>query len=59
MTMSLCIVARNEAHFIGRAIASARGLVDQIVVVDTGSTDGTPDVARRAGADVQDRKSVV
>ena len=52
MTVSLCIVARNEAHFIGRAIASARALVDQIVVVDTGSTDGTPEVARRAGAEV-------
>jgi tetratricopeptide (TPR) repeat protein len=52
VTVSLCIVARNEAHFIGRAIASARALVDQIVVVDTGSTDGTPNVARRAGAEV-------
>ena len=52
VTVSLCIVARNEAHFIGRAIASARALVDQIVVVDTGSTDGTPEVARRAGAEV-------
>ena len=52
MTVSLCIVARNEAHFIGRAIASAQALADQIVVVDTGSTDGTPEVARRAGAEV-------
>ena len=52
MTISLCIVARNEAHFIARAIASARAVVDQVVVVDTGSTDGTPDLARKAGAEV-------
>ena len=52
VTISLCIVARNEAHFIARAIASARAVVDQIVVVDTGSTDGTPDLARQAGAEV-------
>lgn len=52
MRISLCIVARNEASFIAAAIASARSVVDEVVVVDTGSTDDTPAVARGAGAHV-------
>lgn|GEM_PF-1118125 len=50
MKVSLCVVARNEAGFLDDCIESARAVVDEIVVVDTGSTDGTPDVAARAGA---------
>jgi LPS sulfotransferase NodH/glycosyltransferase involved in cell wall biosynthesis/Flp pilus assembly protein TadD len=50
MRISLCIVARNEALFLRACIASARPAVDEVVVVDTGSTDGTPDIAREAGA---------
>ena len=52
MRLSLCIVARNEARFIRASIASARPVVDEVIVVDTGSSDGTPDLARQAGARV-------
>lgn len=52
MRISLCVVARNEAAFIGETIASAQPIVDEAVVVDTGSTDATPDIARDAGAKV-------
>jgi hypothetical protein len=41
------MIARNEAHVITRCLDSARPLIDFVVVVDTGSTDGTPDVVRR------------
>lgn len=46
-TIGLCLIAKNEAHCIERCLASATRLVDFILVVDTGSTDGTQDVIRR------------
>lgn len=52
MRISLCIVVRNESAFLRDCIESARPIVDEVVVVDTGSTDGTPELARRAGARV-------
>ncbi len=52
MSVSLCIVTRDEAALLERCIASARPVVDEVVVVDTGSRDGTPECARRAGARV-------
>jgi glycosyltransferase involved in cell wall biosynthesis len=52
--ISLSMIARDEAALIGDCIASAKGAVDDVVVVDTGSEDGTPDLARRAGAKVVD-----
>lgn len=50
--ISLCMVVKDEALLLSRALASARDAVDEIVVVDTGSTDGTPEIARNAGARV-------
>ena len=37
--LSVCIIARNEEANLPRAIASVRGIADEIVVADTGSTD--------------------
>lgn len=51
-TLSLCMIVRNEADVIGRCLDSVADVVDEMVVVDTGSLDGTPDLARSAGADV-------
>ncbi len=39
--VSVVIITRNEAHSIGSAIASVRSLSDDVVVVDSGSTDDT------------------
>jgi glycosyltransferase involved in cell wall biosynthesis len=50
--LSVFIIARNEADRIGRAIAAVRNLSDDIIVVDSGSTDGTQQVAEEAGARV-------
>ncbi len=50
--ISCFIIAKNEADRIGRTIASVSGLVSEIVVVDSGSTDGTQAVAEAAGARV-------
>ncbi|MCL8209362.1 MAG: tetratricopeptide repeat protein [Actinomycetia bacterium] len=46
------VLARNEADNIERCLAALQPAVDAIVVVDTGSTDGTAALARRAGAEV-------
>lgn len=46
------IIAKNEAERIARTIRSVQGLVQEIMVVDSGSTDGTQDIARALGAKV-------
>lgn len=47
------MIVKNEAGRVERAIASVAGLVDEVVVYDTGSTDDTVERARAAGAVVQ------
>lgn len=46
------MIARDEARCIGRALASVRGVVDRLLVLDTGSRDATAALAAQAGADV-------
>src|SRR4030095_3640898 len=53
-TISLCMIVRNEERFISQCLKSVRGFVDQIIVVDTGSTDTTRELARQFGAEVFD-----
>lgn len=48
--VSACLITKDEADNLPTCFASLRGVVDEIVVYDTGSGDGTPDVARRLGA---------
>jgi glycosyltransferase involved in cell wall biosynthesis len=48
--ISLCMIARNEEHNLARCLASVEGVVDEIVLVDTGSSDRTPDIAVAHGA---------
>ena len=56
MTVALAMIARDEEAILGRAIESARTLVDDVVVVDTGSTDRTRELASDAGARVFTRE---
>ena len=46
-TISLCMIVKNEEAVLGRCLDSAAGLVDEFVVVDTGSTDATREIATR------------
>src|SRR5919109_146970 len=56
MTLSVCIITHNEEANIGRTLASVTDLVKQtggeIIVVDSGSTDRTVEIARSYGAKV-------
>ena len=50
MTFSAVIITRNEAAHLGRCLASLRGVADEVIVVDSGSTDATLDIAAEHGA---------
>jgi glycosyltransferase involved in cell wall biosynthesis len=47
--LSICIITFNEEHNLPRLLHSAQGLAEEIVVVDSGSTDRTAEIARSAG----------
>ena len=51
-TLSIVLIARNEEAHLRRCLESVRGLADEIVLADTGSTDGTVAIARECGARV-------
>ena len=52
LKISACYIAKNEAENLAKSIKSLKNQVNEIVVVDTGSTDNTIVVARRLGARV-------
>jgi len=55
LRVSVIIPTHNEAQAIGRVLADLPSqLVTEVIVVDSNSTDGTPDVARKLGAHVID-----
>jgi tetratricopeptide (TPR) repeat protein len=50
--LSLCMIVKNESATLGRCLASVKDVVDEIIIVDTGSTDGTQTIAREHGAQI-------
>ena len=50
--LSVCLIVKNEEQVLGKCLASIKDLARQIVVVDTGSTDRTVEIAREFGAEV-------
>lgn len=50
--LSLSMIVKNEEERLPACLESMQGVADEIVVVDTGSTDKTADIARRFGARV-------
>jgi len=46
ITISLCMIVRNEEDTIAQCLDSVKGIPDEIVIVDTGSTDKTKDIVR-------------
>lgn len=51
-TVGLAMIAKNEAHTLRACLESVRGVVSQMVVVDTGASDDTAAIARGFGATV-------
>lgn len=51
--ISLCVIVRNEAHQLDACLAPVAKLMDEVIVVDTGSTDATRQVAARYATRVE------
>ena len=47
ITISLCMIVKNEENILERCLDSVADLVDEIIIVDTGSEDGTKVIAAK------------
>ena len=54
ITISLCMIVKNEEKILERCLASIHDLVDEIIIVDTGSKDNTKESAYKFNAKVFD-----
>jgi tetratricopeptide (TPR) repeat protein len=55
LRLSLCMIVRDEQEMLGRCLEAVAEAVDEIVILDTGSTDATIEIARSFGARVLER----
>lgn len=51
-TISLCMIVKNEDCFLPKCLDSVKNIVDEIIIVDTGSTDHTIEIAERYNAKI-------
>lgn len=49
-TVSLCMIVKNEEKYLDKCLKSVQGKVDEIIIVDTGSTDRTIEIAQKYDA---------
>src|SRR5665213_3668406 len=54
--ISACLITKNEEKWLGECLEHLKPLVSEVIVVDTGSTDRTMDIAREKGARVSQIK---
>lgn len=54
ITISLCMIVKNEEKILARCLDSVAELCDEVIIVDTGSTDATREIARRYTEHVYD-----
>ncbi|MBT4539404.1 glycosyltransferase [Candidatus Woesearchaeota archaeon] len=47
VSLSLCMIVKDEEMFLEQCLNSVKGLVDEIIIVDTGSTDNTKEIASK------------
>ena len=45
ITISACMIVKNEEKVLARCLDSLKGIWDELIIVDTGSTDGTNEIA--------------
>ncbi|RTR36369.1 glycosyltransferase family 2 protein [Robertmurraya yapensis] len=55
-TISLCMIVKDEEVFLGRCLDSVKNQVDEIIIVDTGSTDASVNIAKEYGAKIYTHK---
>ncbi len=53
-TFSLCMIVKNEAAVLARCLDSIADIMDEIIIVDTGSADATKEIAKRYTAKIYD-----
>ncbi len=51
-SLSLCMIVRNEENSLPQCLKSVKPIVDEIIIVDTGSTDSTKEIAQIFGANL-------
>lgn len=51
-TLSVCLIVKNEEQFLAQCLRSVRDVAHQFIVVDTGSTDRTVEIAKEFGAEI-------
>lgn len=54
ITISVCMIVKNEEDVLDRALSSIKGIADEIIIVDTGSTDYTKQIAKKYTDQVYD-----
>ncbi|NGP59447.1 glycosyltransferase [Paenibacillus thiaminolyticus] len=47
ITISLCMIVKNEEESLAKCLSSVKGIAEEIIIVDTGSTDRTKEIARQ------------
>jgi glycosyltransferase involved in cell wall biosynthesis len=50
MDLSLCMIVKNEEASLPQALSSVKDIVDEMVILDTGSSDRTVEIAREFGS---------
>ena len=55
-TISLCMITKNEEKYLEQCLNSVKRIVDEIIVVDTGSTDRTKEIFKKFDAKIFDFK---
>ena len=46
-TISICMIVKNEEKVLARCLDSLKGLWEELIIVDTGSTDATKEIAKK------------